>query len=134
LAVSTDALPARVRHRFPIFERLVYINSCSQGALSDAVRDAYASYLADWDEHGAPWEYWVGRLDAARTSVSTLLNADEDEIAITTSVSAGVDAIVSAFSFADGRDKIVLSDFEFPTIGQISHAQELRGARVEHQG
>jgi selenocysteine lyase/cysteine desulfurase len=132
LAVSTDALPARVRHRFPIFERLVYINSCSQGALSDAVRDAYASYLADWDEHGAPWEYWVGRLDAARTSVSGLLNAVEDEIAITTSVSAGVDAIVSAFSFADGRDKIVLSDFEFPTIGQISHAQELRGARVEH--
>jgi len=132
LAVSTDALPARVRHRFPIFERLVYINSCSQGALSDAVRDAYASYLADWDEHGAPWEYWVGRLDAARTSVSGLLNAEEDEIAITTSVSAGVDAIVSAFSFADGRDKIVLSDFEFPTIGQISHAQELRGARVEH--
>ena len=132
MAVSTDALPARVRHRFPIFERLVYINSCSQGALSDAVRDAYASYLADWDEHGAPWEYWVGRLDAARTSVSGLLNAEEDEIAITTSVSAGVDAIVSAFSFADGRDKIVLSDFEFPTIGQISHAQELRGARVEH--
>jgi selenocysteine lyase/cysteine desulfurase len=132
LAVSTDALPARVRHRFPIFERLVYINSCSQGALSDAVRNAYASYLADWDEHGAPWEYWVGRLDAARTSVSGLLNAVEDEIAITTSVSAGVDAIVSAFSFADGRDKIVLSDFEFPTIGQISHAQELRGARVEH--
>ena len=132
MAVSTDALPARVRHRFPIFERLVYINSCSQGALSDAVRDAYASYLADWDEHGAPWEYWVGRLDAARTSVSGLLNAVEDEIAITTSVSAGVDAIVSAFSFADGRDKIVLSDFEFPTIGQISHAQELRGARVEH--
>ena len=132
MAVSTDALPARVRHRFPIFERLVYINSCSQGALSDAVRDAYASYLADWAEHGAPWEYWVGRLDAARTSVSGLLNAEEDEIAITTSVSAGVDAIVSAFSFADGRDKIVLSDFEFPTIGQISHAQELRGARVEH--
>ena len=132
MAVSTDALPAGVRHRFPIFERLVYITSCSQGALSDAVRDAYASYLADWDEHGAPWEYWVGRLDAARTSVSGLLNAEEDEIAITTSVSAGVDAIVSAFSFADGRDKIVLSDFEFPTIGQISHAQELRGARVEH--
>src|SRR3954451_2082186 len=131
LAVSTDTLPARCRHRFPIFERLVYINSCSQGALSDAVREAYGNYLSAWDERGARGEYWVGRLDAARESVSGLLNADEDEIAITTSVSAGVDALVSAFSFADGRDKIVLSDFEFPTIRQISHAQELRGARVE---
>jgi selenocysteine lyase/cysteine desulfurase len=132
LAVSVDALPARIRHRFPIFERLVYINSCSQGALSDAVREAYTKYLSDWDEYGAPWEYWVGRLDAARGSVAGLLNALDDEIAITTSVSAGVDAIVSAFSFADRRDKIVISDFEFPTIGQISHAQERRGARVEH--
>jgi selenocysteine lyase/cysteine desulfurase len=132
LAVSVDALAERVRHRFPIFGRLIYINSCSQGALSDAVRDAYARYLSDWDEHGAPWEYWVGQLDAARTALAGLVNADEEEIAVTTSVSAGVDAIVSALSFEDGRDKIVISDFEFPTIGQISHAQELRGARVEH--
>jgi selenocysteine lyase/cysteine desulfurase len=132
LAVSVDALPARVRHRFPIFERLVYINSCSQGALSDAVRDAYARYLSDWDEYGAPWEYWVEQLDGARASVAGLVNADEEEVAVTTSVSAGVGGIVSAFSFETGRDKIVISDFEFPTIGQISHAQERRGARVEH--
>jgi selenocysteine lyase/cysteine desulfurase len=132
LVVSVDALPARIRHRFPIFERLVYINSCSQGALSDVVREAYAGYLADWDEHGAPWEYWVAQLDRARRSVAGLLNADEDEVAITTSVSAGVGALMSSFSFAGGRDKIVVSDFEFPTIGQLSHAQERRGARVEH--
>ena len=132
MAVSVDALGERVRHRFPIFERLTYVNSCSQGALSDAVRTAYARYLSDWDEHGAPWEYWVGQLDAARTRVAGLLNADEDEIAITTSVSAGVGALASAFSFDGERDKIVVSDFEFPTIGQISHAQERRGARVQH--
>ena len=44
----------RCRERFPIFERLVYVNSCSQGALSDAVRAAYDDYLAGWDERGAP--------------------------------------------------------------------------------
>jgi len=132
LAVSVDVLAEKVRPRFAIFERLTYINSCSQGALSDAVRDSYARYLADWDEHGAPWEYWVAQLDAVRRSVAGLLNAEEDEIAITTSVSAGVDALTSALSFDGERDKIVLSDFEFPTIGQISHAQERRGARVEH--
>src|ERR671936_1415005 len=108
LAVSVDALAERVRPRFPIFERLTYINSCSQGALSDAVRDAYARYLSDWDEHGAPWEYWVAQLDAARTSVAGLLNADDDEIAITTSVSAGVDAPLSADSFDRQRGKNVV--------------------------
>ena len=132
MVVSPDALAGRVRPRFPIFERLTYLNSCSQGALSDAVREAYVRYLSDWDEHGAPWEYWVAQLDAARASVAGLLNADEEEIAITTSVSAGVGALTSALSFDGERNKIVISDFEFPTIGQISHAQERRGARVEH--
>ncbi len=125
-------MPARIRHRFPIFERRVHINSCSQGALSDSVRGAYERYLADWDEHGAPWEYWVEQLEEARRSIAGLLNADEDEVAVTTSVSAGVSALASGLRFDQGRDKVVVSDFEFPTIGQIWHAQERRGGRVVH--
>jgi len=50
---ESGPLPWRVRHRFPILERLVYINSCSQGALSDTVRTAYDDYLRDWDVKGA---------------------------------------------------------------------------------
>jgi selenocysteine lyase/cysteine desulfurase len=132
LAVDVASLPGRVRHRFPLFERRVYINSCSQGALSDSVRDAYSRYLADWDEHGAPWEYWVDQLEGARRSIARLIGADEDEVAVTTSVSAGVSALASGLRFGEGRDKVVVSDFEFPTIGQIWHAQERRGVRVEH--
>ena len=132
MAVDLETLPGRIRHRFPVFEHRVYINSCSQGALSDSVRDAYGRYLDDWDEHGAPWEYWVGQLDAVRARIAGLVNADEDEIAVTTSVSAGVSALASGLRFDRGRDKIVLSDFEFPTIGQIWHAHERLGVRVEH--
>jgi selenocysteine lyase/cysteine desulfurase len=132
LAVSLDVLPGRVRHRFPIFERQVYINSCSQGALSDAVRGAYDRYLADWDEHGAPWEYWVEQLANVRQAIARLINADPEEVAVTTSVSAGVSALASGVRFDKGRDKVLVSDFEFPTIGQIWHAHERRGARVAH--
>ena len=125
-------LPGSVRDRFPIFKRKVYVNSCSQGALSDSVRSAYQRYLDDWDERGAPWEYWVELMEAARAEFAGLVGADLDEVAVTTSVSAGVSALASAFRFDRGRDTVVVSDFEFPTIGQIWHAQELRGARVVH--
>ena len=54
-----------------------------------------------------------------------------DEVAVTTSLSAGVSALASALDF-DGRPRVVVSDFEFPTVGQIWHAQELRGAEVVH--
>ena len=128
---AAGPLPDRIRHRFPIFDRLVYINSCSQGALSDAVRDAYAHYLDDWEEKGAPWEYWVERSEAARGAFARLVNAEPDEIAVTTSLSAGVSALASGLRYAK-RSKIVTTDLEFPTVGQIWHAQESRGARVVH--
>jgi selenocysteine lyase/cysteine desulfurase len=131
LAVDVAALPARCRHRFPIFERQVYINSCSQGALSDAVRDSYLTYLEEWDERGAPWDYWVERGEDARAAFAGLIGAESDEVAVTTSESAGASALASAIPL-DERPKVVVSDFEFPTMGQIWHAQELRGAEVVH--
>ena len=117
------------RARFPIFEQLVYVNSCSQGALSDAVRAAYDDYLLGWDERGAPWDYWVERTEAARATFARLVNARVDDVAVTTSLSAGVSALASAIDFG-ARPKVVISDYEFPTIGQIWHAQQLRGAEV----
>jgi len=118
------------RDRFPIFERLTYVNSCSQGALSDAVRAAYDDYLTGWDERGAPWDYWVERAQAARTAFARLVCGEPDDVAVTTSLSAGISALASAVDFSQ-RPRVVLSDFEFPTIGQIWHAQRPRGAEVE---
>jgi selenocysteine lyase/cysteine desulfurase len=121
-----------VRARFPIFEHTTYANSCSQGALSLDVRKAYEDYLAGWDEHGAEWEHWVERAEAARATFARLVAADADEIAVTTSVSQAVSGIVSALPLERGRNRIVISEFEFPTVGQIAHAQELRGAEIVH--
>ena len=126
MAVSTVAA---CRERFPIFERLTYINSCSQGALSDSVRAAYDHYLTGWEERGAPWEYWVERAETARATFARFVGGQADDVAVTTSLSAGVSPLASAIDFTK-RPKVVISEFEFPTIGQIWHAQELRGAEV----
>src|SRR5205814_785238 len=130
-AVGCETLPARGRPRFASFALGLYISSSAQGALSDAVRAAYEQYLRDWDEYGAPWEYWVDRGEAARASFADLINAAPEEVAVTTSESAGVAALASGLRYAR-RSKVVLTDWEFPTIGQIWHAQESRGARVVH--
>ena len=124
---------AAVRGEFPILEHKNYLNSCSQGALSHRVRAAYEEYLAGWDENGAEWEYWVERAETARAEFARLLHGEPDEVAVTTSVSQGVSGIVSALPFErGGRNRVVISEYEFPTVGQIAHAQELRGAEVVH--
>jgi selenocysteine lyase/cysteine desulfurase len=121
-----------IRGEFPIFESATYFNSCSQGALSLRVRDAVQEWLAGWDENGAEWDYWVARNEAFRTAVAGLLHAEADDVAVTTSVSQGVSALLSAIRLDGERNRIVISEYEFPTIGQIAHAQELRGAEVVH--
>jgi selenocysteine lyase/cysteine desulfurase len=131
VAVVSSKLGAGIRGDFPIFAHTTYLNSCSQGALSHRVRAAYEEYLAGWDENGAEWAVWVERADAARAAFARLLHAEQSELAVTTSVTQGVSGIVSALDLRS-RPRIVISEYEFPTIGQIAHAQELRGAEVVH--
>src|ERR1700743_318303 len=121
-----------VRQRFPVFERQVYLNSCSQGALSDSVRAAYAAYLETLESDGSLWGEWVDRAERLRRAYARLLHTDPGAVAVTTSASAGAAAVASALDFTGGRDTVVTTDLEFPTIGQVWHAQERRGARVVH--
>jgi len=131
-APPSTRVGAAVRAEFPIFESATYLNSCSQGALSHRVREAVEGWLAGWDENGAEWDFWVERNEAFRAAVARLLHAEADDVAVTTSVSQGVSALVSALDLRGERNRIVISEYEFPTIGQIAHAQELRGAEVVH--
>jgi len=121
-----------VRDEFPIFEHTVYANSCSQGALANRVRAAAEEWLEGWDENGAEWEFWVERNEAARAAFAGLVHAEPDDVAVTTSVSQGVSALLSSLDLRGERNRIVISEYEFPTVGQIAHAQELRGAEVVH--
>jgi selenocysteine lyase/cysteine desulfurase len=131
--MSPDLTPGlSVRAEFSIFEHTTYANSCSQGALANRVRAAAEEWLAGWDENGAEWEFWVERNEAARSAFARLLHAEPDDVAVTTSVSQGVSALVSALDLTGERNRIVISEYEFPTVGQIAHAQELRGAQVAH--
>jgi selenocysteine lyase/cysteine desulfurase len=131
MAVETSRIGAAIRGEFPILAHTTYLNSCSQGALSNRVRAAYEEYLDGWDERGAEWGHWVERAEAARAAFARLLHAEPAEVAVTTSVSQGVSGIVSALDLHE-RPRIVISEYEFPTVGQIAHAQELRGAEVVH--
>src|ERR1041385_9540445 len=126
----TDKQVREVRSRFKIFQRKIYLNTCSQGPLSDAVQAGLEDYIASWHEQGSPWETWVDHYEAARAAFARFINASPDEVAIVTSASAGINSIASALSFKD-RNKVVMGEFEFPTMGHVWLAQRVRGAEVQ---
>ena len=121
-----------LRKEFPVLQRKTYLNSGSYCALANEVRAAFEAYMEDRLLVGANWDMWVMKNESVRNLTATLLHASPDEIAVTASVSAGLNALASALQFTGPRNKVVVSDFEFPTNAQIWHAQEPRGARVVH--
>ncbi|HUN72648.1 MAG TPA: aminotransferase class V-fold PLP-dependent enzyme [Steroidobacteraceae bacterium] len=121
-----------LRRRFPLLERKTYLNSGSYCALADSVRDAFNAYMDDRLAVGANWDVWVTKNEAVRAAMARVLRVTPDEIAVTASASAGINALASALDFSGPRRRVVVSDFEFPTNAQIWHGQERFGAEVVH--
>jgi selenocysteine lyase/cysteine desulfurase len=117
------------RKRFPVLAEKIYLNSCSQGALSRDVEESMLEYLRSWHKDGSPWDLWVDRYESGRRHFAQLIGAEPEEVALVASASAGVNALASALSFKQ-RNKVVLGEFEFPTMGHIWLAQRPRGADV----
>jgi len=126
----SDGQIRAIRSRFPIFRRKIYLNSCSQGALSDSVDAALRQYIATWHEGGSPWDLWVEKYEAVRAQFARFIGAEASEVAVIPSASAGMNSIASAFDFTKRR-KVVMGEFEFPTMGHVWLAQQRRGAQIE---
>jgi selenocysteine lyase/cysteine desulfurase len=106
------------------------MNNCSQAPQTDATRAAADAYLESWARDGMDWDAWVAEVELARQSFARLINADVDEVAVTSSVSHAVSAVASALSFDGQRRRVLASAAEFPTVGHVWLAQAPRGAEV----
>lgn len=118
------------RARIPILAHALPMNNCSQAPLTDITRAAAERYLASWNTRGMDWDAWMAEVDVARAAFAALINASPDEVGVVSSVSQATSAIATALRFDQGRDTVVASAMEFPTVGQVWLAQERRGARV----
>ena len=125
-----DAQIRELRSHFPILNERTYLYSCSQGAYSDAVAAGLNRFAQSWRTSSAPWNDWMEHYETLRASFARFINAEPDEVALVTSASAGIAALASALTF-ERRNKVVMSEYEFPTMGHIWLAQQPRGAKVE---
>ena len=119
-----------IRAQFPIFKDKIYLNSCSQGALGAAVEASLLAHIRSWHEQGSPWDRWMEEYENARAAFARFIGAEPDEVAVVASASAGINSVASALDFRKRR-KVVMGEFEFPTMGQIWLAQQSRGAQIE---
>ncbi len=122
------------RSEFPVVERKAYLISASLGPLSLRARENLESYLGAWEEMGAPEPVWFRRIfpeiGEVKRSFAGLIGADPSELAITTNVSLALSSVASCLDLSGERNRIVLTDLDFPTDGHVALAQRRRGAEV----
>ncbi|MEP1594210.1 MAG: aminotransferase class V-fold PLP-dependent enzyme, partial [Halieaceae bacterium] len=119
-----------IRQHFPILAHKAYFNACSYGPLSLEVKAAIEQYLHIRMEDGARWDIYCDKTEQVRELVATILQAPADDISVSTSASESLNTLMTAFDFSGSRNKIVVTDFDFPSTAQIMLAQESRGAKI----
>jgi len=101
-----------IRKQFPVTENSTYLNSAAAGPLSRATMDAATNYyqqmMNDGDVH---WDEWLQKREDVRRKVAAFINAEPDEIALTTNTSSGMNVIIDAL---ETHGEVVSCDLEFP--------------------
>src|SRR6267143_907084 len=103
---------ADIRKQFPVTDRVAYLNTAAAGPLARATMEAASGYYRqmteDADQH---WDEWLARREEVRTRVAEFINAEPDEIALTTNTSSGMNVIIDAL---EGRGEVISGELEFP--------------------
>lgn len=101
-----------IRKQFPVTDKYTYLNAAAAGPLARSTRNAATEYYnlmtADGDVH---WDGWLGQREEVRRQVAAFINAEPDEIGLTTNTSSGMNVIVDAL---ETRGEVISCDLEFP--------------------
>jgi kynureninase len=121
------------RGEFPILDRSTYLISNSLGAMPRGVYDRLHSYADSWAERGVrAWEEgWWDMAVGVGDQIAPLIGAAPGEISLHQNVTVTQAVIASCFDLRRPRNKVVMTDLEFPSIQYFYHAQQQHGARVE---
>ena len=106
------------------------MSSCSQSALAIPVKAAVQDYLESWCESGMDWQGWMQAVEDAKAGFARLINAKPADIAMLGSVSDVASSIGSALDFPADKNRIVVGEIDFPSIGHVWLAHQRHGAQV----
>jgi kynureninase len=107
--------------------------SNSLGAMPRGVYDKMRAYADSWGERGVrAWEegWWEMAVNVG-DKIAPLIGAGRGEISLHQNVTLIQAVISSCFDFRGPRNKVVLTDLEFPSIQYFYHEWRRNGAKVE---
>ena len=109
--------PLELRADIPALDETVYMNHGAHGPSPQYVVEAATAFAGDHEfvvpREDDPYRRAFAEFDRTRDRVAAFLGADPDEIALTESTTAGINAIAGAIDWEPG-DVVVRTDLEHP--------------------
>jgi kynureninase len=121
------------RAEFPILDRTTYLVSNSLGAMPRGVPDRLAEYVDQWAELGVrAWaKGWWNMPITVGDEIAPLIGAGPGEVAMLPNVTIGQTSVLSALDYSGGRDTIVMTGLDFPSVRYVYDELATRlGARI----
>jgi len=101
-----------IREQFPVTANSVYLNTAAAGPLARATAHAAVGYYEQMKNDGdLHWDTWLAQREEVRAKIAAFINAEPDEIALTTNTSSGMNVIVDAL---EKHGEVLSCDLEFP--------------------
>jgi kynureninase len=130
----TDDSLLRFRDEFPILSTTTYLVSNSLGAMPRAVPERLAEYAEQWATRGVrAWaQGWWEMPIKVGDDIAPLIGAGPGEVAMVPNVTIAQAQILSSLDYTkDGRDTIVMTEMDFPSVRYVYDALATRlGARI----
>ncbi len=127
----TERPLAAYRDEFPALARSTYMVSHSLGAMPRRAAAELAEFGRLWVEKGiTAWDDWLPEVDAAARRVGRIINAPDGSMVMATNVSQVQALLASCLEYRPGKDKVVYSELEFPTVSYVWWEERRRGADV----
>lgn len=134
VAPEVDRSLADYREEFPVVENKTYLISASLGPVPRRAKAYLHNYMDAWEMVGAPEQVWFEHIFPQIARIKALfghvIGADPTELAMRLNVSQAVSSLASAIDFSGERNRVILSELDFPTVGHVWLAQKRRGAEV----
>src|SRR5215472_6066317 len=131
VASDSDSL-LRWRREFPILERKAgYLINNSLGAMPRKVYDNLKSYADLWANEGVvAWHRWLPMVSETAEKIGRLINAPPGTTTMHQNVSTLTSVIISGLEFKPKRNKVVLTELNFPSVVYNWMAQAKCGAEI----
>ena len=121
-----------LRKRFPTLAKKTHFISHSLGAMPRDAVDALREFSERWTRESIEaWHEWLPMVSKAGDEIGAIIGAPPGTVTMHQNVSTWMGIIASCLDFPPGRNRVLSTDMNFPSVHYVWKEHERLGAKLD---